>query len=130
VALGIGLGVLAANPQRARAESSTSRTLSPVSGGGGTDWTPASSAHDAPARNSYGNAYGQAGHSFSAIANLDSDGDGFINDVEIAALTFPGDANDKRCGDTHPDADGHRDPTQRRRLLRLHARATAATMAP
>lgn len=43
-------------------------------------------------RNSYGEAFRTAGHSFTAIENLDSDGDGFTNLQEIQALTFPGNA--------------------------------------
>lgn len=43
-------------------------------------------------RNAYGTAYANAGHSFSAIEALDSDGDGFSNITEINARTFPGDA--------------------------------------
>ena len=43
-------------------------------------------------RNPYGSAYGNNGHSFAAIENLDSDGDGFTNIVEINANTYPGNA--------------------------------------
>ncbi len=43
-------------------------------------------------RNPYGTAYGSNGHSFTAIENLDSDGDGFTNITEINANTYPGDA--------------------------------------
>jgi hypothetical protein len=58
------------------------------------------------------NPYGQAVKSASgaditaritAIAGQDSDGDGFTNQVEITALTFPGDATDKPAsGGTPP----------------------------
>jgi hypothetical protein len=48
-------------------------------GGGGT-------------RNGFGNAFLAAGHSFTAIEQQDSDGDGFTNIVEINALKWPGDA--------------------------------------
>ena len=41
--------------------------------------------------NPYGTAFANAGHSFDAIENQDSDGDGFTNIVEINARTFPGD---------------------------------------
>lgn len=44
--------------------------------------------------NSYGLAYENAGRTVEAlaeIAKLDSDGDGFANDVEIADLRYPGD---------------------------------------
>lgn len=46
-------------------------------------------------RNAYGTDYANNGHSFTAIQNLDSDGDGFSNLEEINALTFPGDASDR-----------------------------------
>lgn len=46
-------------------------------------------------RNAYGQAFGSAGHSFQAIENQDSDGDGFSNLAEIQARTFPGDPNSK-----------------------------------
>ena len=46
-----------------------------------------------PPRNSYGNDFASHNRSFTAIENLDSDGDGFTNIVEINALTFPGDPN-------------------------------------
>lgn len=51
-------------------------------------------------RNAYGAAYANNGHSFTAIENLDSDGDGFSNLAEISALTFPGDAGDKPAAAT------------------------------
>jgi hypothetical protein len=41
-------------------------------------------------RNPYGTAFGSNGHSFTAIENLDSDGDTFSNLDEIIAKTFPG----------------------------------------
>jgi len=53
-------------------------------------------------RNSYGRAYGSNGHSFMAIANFDSDGDGFTNTVEINALTFPGNAQSRPAGTATP----------------------------
>jgi hypothetical protein len=46
------------------------------------------------ARNPYGLSYASSGHSFSAIENMDSDGDGWTNLQEIKSLTFPGDATD------------------------------------
>ncbi|WMW25101.1 PGF-CTERM sorting domain-containing protein [Methanolobus sediminis] len=45
-------------------------------------------------RDSYGLAYAGNGKNFSAIEELDSDGDGFTNIEEISALTFPGDSDD------------------------------------
>ncbi len=50
---------------------------------------------DTSARNSYANAYRGASHKFANIEGTDSDGDGFTNIQEIAALTFPGDISDK-----------------------------------
>ena len=47
--------------------------------------------------NSYGLDYKNAGRNAAAlqtISGLDSDGDGFTNQAEIIALTYPGDAND------------------------------------
>lgn len=47
--------------------------------------------------NSFGLAYRQAGRNLEAvkaIAALDSDGDGFTNEQEIAAVRLPGDKND------------------------------------
>jgi hypothetical protein len=40
----------------------------------------------------YATAFRNANHSFAAIEDADSDGDGFSNKEEIAAGTFPGDA--------------------------------------
>ncbi len=45
--------------------------------------------------NPYGTAFAGAGHSFSAIELLDSDGDGATNIAEIRALTFPGNAGSR-----------------------------------
>lgn len=47
--------------------------------------------------NAYGKDYMNNGRSqaaISAIANLDSDGDGYSNQIEIAATRYPGDSND------------------------------------
>jgi hypothetical protein len=54
------------------------------------------------ARNAFGSDYGANGHSFTAIANLDSDGDGFTNIQEINAQTLPGSASSKPASDTTP----------------------------
>jgi len=54
--------------------------------------------------NSYSTAFRNANHNFQAIENLDSDGDGFTNIVEIKALTFPGNAA------SHPSASGDTTP--------------------
>ena len=62
----------------------------------------------APARNGYGAAFKTANHSFAAIQDADSDGDGYSNQVEINAWSFPGNASDKPVGMVHtvidPDA--------------------------
>ncbi|MHB0975584.1 MAG: PKD domain-containing protein [Candidatus Aquicultorales bacterium] len=46
-------------------------------------------------RNVYANDYRNNGYNFTAIENLDSDGDGSNNLTEINARTLPGDAADK-----------------------------------
>lgn len=43
--------------------------------------------------NTFGQDYSKHGNSMSAIASLDSDGDGFTNDEELVKGTFPGDAD-------------------------------------
>jgi len=54
-------------------------------------------------RNQFGIDFANNGHSFTAIANMDSDGDGFTNSEELAALTFPGNASDHPiASDTTP----------------------------
>ena len=45
------------------------------------------------ARNAYGSDFAANSHSFSAIADMDSDGDGATNAAEFAAGTWPGDAS-------------------------------------
>ncbi|MEE9910796.1 MAG: hypothetical protein K4571_03645 [Deltaproteobacteria bacterium] len=52
--------------------------------------------------NSYATAYANAGYIYTAIENVDSDGDGFTNIVEINARTFPGDATSFPAVDTTP----------------------------
>jgi len=52
--------------------------------------------HTAPSggpMNVFGDDYLRLGLDINATANLDSDGDGFTNDEELAAGTFPGDPN-------------------------------------
>ena len=44
--------------------------------------------------NPFAAAYAASGYNFGTIESADSDGDGFTNIEEIAAATFPGDAND------------------------------------
>lgn len=43
--------------------------------------------------NVFGEDYWRLGLNINATANLDSDGDGFTNEEELGAGTFPGDAN-------------------------------------
>lgn len=45
-------------------------------------------------RNPYGAAFAAAGHSFTAIASDDSDGDTYPNQIEILAFFYPGNAAD------------------------------------
>lgn len=60
----------------------------------GTRLDSCATCHIGEARNPYGKAYAVSGRDFTAIENLDSDGDGFTNLVEIKALTFPGNSDD------------------------------------
>jgi cobalamin biosynthesis Mg chelatase CobN len=60
----------------------------------GTKLDSCSTCHSGEARNPYGRAYAGSGKNFTAIENLDSDGDNFSNLAEISALTFPGDPED------------------------------------
>lgn len=60
----------------------------------GTKLDSCTTCHSGEARNPYGRAYAGSGKNFTEIENLDSDGDGFTNLVEINALTFPGDPED------------------------------------
>jgi len=60
----------------------------------GTRLDSCATCHNGEARNPYGRAYAGSGRNFVAIENLDSDGDGFMNLVEINALTFPGKPDD------------------------------------
>ena len=53
---------------------------------------PAGGGNSATNLNNYGIDYANNGYNYAAIANLDSDGDGYTNIVEINARTFPGDA--------------------------------------
>jgi len=59
---------------------------------------PAGGGNNASNLNNFGNDYANNGYNYAAIANLDSDGDGFTNIEEITARTFPGDAT------SHPTA--------------------------
>ena len=59
-----------------------------------------------PSRNSYGADFAANGHSFTAIANLDSDGDGATNGAEITARTFPGDPEQQTGGLRHDGTAG------------------------
>ena len=53
---------------------------------------PAGGGNNAGNLNNFALDFAANGHSFVAIENLDSDGDGFTNIVEINARTFPGNA--------------------------------------
>ena len=55
-------------------------------------------------RNPFGTDFATNGHSFTAIQNLDSDGDGFTNLAEITAIppTYPGDPASKPAPATPP----------------------------
>ena len=81
--------------------SSPLSALSTVSGQAGNLCTVCHGT-SGPPLNSYGTAYGNSGHNFNTIANLDSDGDTFNNVTEINAGTFPGNAASKPAptGDT------------------------------
>ena len=46
-----------------------------------------------PHLNPYGLDFQSHGHDFKAIESLDSDGDTYINSVELTAGTYPGDKN-------------------------------------
>lgn len=48
-----------------------------------------------PSLNVYGQAFGNNGHDFTAIENLDSDGDGYSNLTELTDHSFPGNPADK-----------------------------------
>jgi len=60
----------------------------------GTRLDSCATCHNGEARNPYSRAYSGSGRNFAAIENLDSDGDGFTNLVEIKALNFPGNPDD------------------------------------
>ncbi len=70
-------------------------------GTAGTVLDSCSTCHTSPPTlNPYGNDLANSGNNFQAIENLDSDGDGFTNLVEIRAGTNPGDPN------SHPSVTG------------------------
>ena len=91
-------GILAMFGGQAHAVSGYLASFNSQYGTSGTALNTCTLCHTSPSggsRNPYGSAYGNAGHSFTSIANLDSDGDGFTNVAEITARTFPGDAASK-----------------------------------
>jgi LysM repeat protein len=94
----ISLFVMAAQPPKAQAFSSyldAFRLQYPASAGTRLDTCIlCHTTTSGGPLNAYGTAYGANGHSFTAIAAMDSDGDGFTNSAEITALTFPGNAAD------------------------------------
>jgi hypothetical protein len=99
-ALAIVAGVLAVFGGQAHAKSEYLPLFNSQYGTSGTALDTCNVCHTSsiPTRNPYGTAYGSNAHSFTAIANLDSDGDGFTNIAEITAMptrTFPGDPASK-----------------------------------
>src|SRR5512135_3714623 len=90
VALVVVAGVFALSGGQAHAKSSYLASFNSQYGTSGTALDTCNVCHTAvPTRNPYGTAYGNAAHSFTAIENADSDGDGFTNLAEITARTFP-----------------------------------------
>jgi len=63
---------------------------------------PTGGGNDAGNLNPFANAFTAAGNNYTAIENLDSDGDGFTNIAEINARTFPGDATSFPVDSTAP----------------------------
>ena len=102
--LAIVAGVLAMSGGQAHAVSNYLTSFNSQYGTSGTALDTCNVCHTSvPSRNSYGAAFASNGHSFTAIANLDSDGDGFTNAAEITARTFPGDSGSKPAStDTTP----------------------------
>jgi hypothetical protein len=93
-ALAIVVGFLIASGGQVHAKPTYLSTFNSTYGTSGTALDSCSLCHpggNTSTFNAYATAYGSAGHSFTAIANLDSDGDGFTNIAEITARTFPGD---------------------------------------
>ncbi|MBE0605557.1 MAG: Ig-like domain-containing protein, partial [Deltaproteobacteria bacterium] len=100
-ALAMVAGVLAMSGGQAHAVSNYLTSFNNQYGTSGTALNTCNLCHTSvPARNPYGAAFASNGHSFTAIENLDSDGDGFTNIAEITARTFPGDP-----GSTPPPTD-------------------------
>ena len=86
-------GVLAMSGGQAHAVSGYLTSFNSQYGTSGTVLNTCNVCHTSvPSRNSYGAAFASNGHSFTAIENADSDGDGFTNIAEINARTFPGDS--------------------------------------
>ncbi len=96
----LGVGVAATNWQQAQASFSwMTQTEAQYPTIVGTPLDSCDLCHTSSlALNVYGSDFAKNSHSFTAIQNLDSDGDGYTNLVEINAHTFPGDIN------SHPAA--------------------------
>jgi hypothetical protein len=116
----LGVGVVVTDWQQAQASSSwMSRAEAQYPTIVGTPLDDCTLCHtSAPSLNSYGSAFANNSHSFTAIQNLDSDGDGFTNLAEINAHTFPGNRNSHpaaspNAGSTHRDIDQYTSPAQR-----------------
>ncbi len=91
----LGVGVAATNWQQAQASFSwMTQTEAQYPTIVGTPLDSCDLCHTSSlALNVYGSDFAKNSHSFTAIQNLDSDGDGYTNLVEINAHTFPGDIN-------------------------------------
>jgi len=135
-ALAIVAGVLAMFGGQAHAKSGYLTSFNSEYGTSGTALDTCNVCHTSsiPTRNPYGTAYGSNAHSFTAIANLDSDGDGFTNNAEIVARTFPGDAASKPATpppppppptDTTPPAVSSTSPVNGATAVQVGANVTA-----
>jgi hypothetical protein len=116
-ALTIVAGILAIFGGQAHAKSSYLSSFNTTYGTSATALNTCSLCHpggNTNTFNAFATAYG-GGHSFPAIENADSDGDGFSNIAEITARTFPGDAASKPAtapppADTTPPTVGSTNP--------------------
>ncbi len=98
VALLAVLLVVIARPAPAQAKSNyLAAFISAYPAAAGSKLESCTLCHTAsiPNLNAFGADYRRLGHNFAAIENLDSDGDGATNLVEINARTWPGDPADR-----------------------------------
>lgn len=97
--LAVALGIVAVtnwrDAQASSGYSTQARAQYPAITGTSLDSCSLCHTSSIPALNSYGSAFATNGRSFTAIENLDSDGDGFSNIAEIRALSLPGDPNSR-----------------------------------